>query len=492
VSWAPATDHYTANGNGVEVFEPRFALHAFRYVEIHVDRGLRQVETVTAVEVATSAASTATLHCDQPLLETLFQTADRTLRMGLALGPVAALPARHRQACTADCEAILTGAAACRDVAATFQSWLTGLAAVQQADGRLPRCLPGNGDLAGESGDVEPLLPCLWLLYRCYGDRQLLEQLFPAVQRYLAGIRQRWPALIRGVADGDKPLTEQMLGTAWYCYALSVATRMAGVLGRRADLESYEALAGRVRTAFRARFLTADGLLVGDHQLGYLLALELGLVEGEERATALERLEAQLCSRSFHPDVDLRYGGLLLEVLTLEGRSDLAYQVLLQTTPPGWLHPLTHGATILWDQTRDMAGRLAAAAVAGWLQRFLLGLELDDNLTPDLNAYRRMRIQPRPPSGPAFAAGSPVQQASGHLDTVHGRYECGWRMTGDDFEVKIRVPGNCSARVILPDGSERLVVAGAHEFSVPTQLDGVGPETYADEIPVLHQGAWQH
>jgi alpha-L-rhamnosidase len=484
--WASAVDRYTARGDDVEVFEPRFALHAFRYLEVTLDREPHDLGEITAMEVASPAASAAALRCDHRLLEALFRTADRTLHMGLALGPVSALPAADRFASTADCEAIVAGAVACRDTAAALHTWLTGLAAVQDADGRLPRRLPDTGADSAEPGEAEALLPCLWLVYRCYGDRRLLELLFPSVQRYLAGLRERSPALIGGGGDGARPLRAQMLGTAWYCYALSVATRMAGVLGRLEDLERYEALTAGVRVAFRTRFLTRAGFLVDDDQLGYLLALALGILEGAERSSALERLEDQLRRRGFHLDVDLRHGGLLLEVLTLEGRVDLAYQVLLQTTAPGWLHPLTGDASVLWDEARDLPGRLAGCCVAGWLQRFLLGLEVDGDLTPEHNAYRRMRIQPRPPVGPAFAAGAPVTEASGHLDTVHGRYECGWRITADAFELRIRVPGNCGARVILPDGSERMVVAGAHQFSLPHQHLGAGTPA-ADGIPVLRE-----
>jgi len=181
--------------------------------------------------------------------------------------------------------------------------------------------------------------------------------------------------------------------------------------------------------------------------------------------------------------VDLRHASLLLEVLTLEGRADLAYRVLLQTTSPGWLHPLNAGADVLWDTTAAVPGRLAAAAVAGWLQRFMLGIELDHNLTPELNAYRQVRIQPRPPLGPGFAAGAPVQEAAGHLDTVHGRFESAWRIGAASFELDVRVPGNASALVILPDGSEQLVESGSHHFEMPLDTDAA----QAGDIPVLRE-----
>lgn len=459
VRWSPAVDRYTAAGRGWEVFEPWFALHAFRYLEVESELDLHDFQEVAAVEVEAEVPTTAGFECDHALLQRLFHAATRTLRSGLVLGPVSGLEVIHRAADPADAQAILAGAGATLDVAALY-----------------PDGLP---DLPADEASWEFMLPCLWYLYRCSGNRRLLEQAYPEVRRRLAAVReQQW--LEHGGGD-------EMLAAAWHAYRLNLAMRMAGVLGRLEDLERLDARARQFRDDFRARYVTARGLLVGDHQLGYLLALALGLLGGDERAAALARLESQLRGAGYHPDVDLRHGSLLLEVLTQEGRADLAYRTLLQTTAPGWLEPLQSGADVLWDRRRNQAGRLAAACVAGWLQRFLLGLELDDNLTPDLNAYRRVRVEPRPPLGAAFPAGHPVGRAAGHLDTVHGRYTCEWRIDGEGFHLYLDVPGNCSARVVLPDATETLVVAGRHEFHLPiveTRAEGGHGD---DGIPLLRE-----
>lgn len=486
ICWEAAADRYTCRGDEIETFEPRFALHAFRYVDIEIDREPVDVVGVAAVEIASGVSAAAQFHCDHRLLEEFFAAAARTCRLGLVLGPVTALDPGGRCAAAADLPAVLAGSAASLDVAAEFAAWLRSLGTMLDADGELPARIPGGPVTPDDAGHVESLLPALWFLYRHYGDRRLLEALYPTVQRYLAGLQGRWPEHVRSDAAATDGLRQQMLATAGYAFALSLASRMAGVLGHLADLERYESLGQQVREVFRMRFVSPGGLLLADDQLGYLLALQVGLLDGEERDAAVARLAAQLRADGFHGRVDLRYGGLLLEVLTREGRTDLAYQVMLQTSAPGWLHPLHGGADILWDMRQPRPGRLAAAVVAGWLQRCLLGLELDDDLTPDMNAYRRMRIQPRPPLGESFAAGAPVREASGYLDTVHGRYQSAWRIADDGFHLQVRVPGNCSARVVLPDASEHLIMAGWHEFHIP-HGDSVSQAESDDEVPVLRE-----
>jgi alpha-L-rhamnosidase len=466
IRWESGEDRYTCRGDGEEWFEPTFALHLFRYVELDFDMEPVEIVSLLGVELGAAAPPAAGFECDHTLLEQYFSAAAQTCRWGLLLGPVAGLAPDQRTVAVEDAAALLTGAAACLDVAAGFRSWLASAGADTGA-GATP-------------GATESLLACLWFAYRSYGDRRLLEQTYPVVQAYL---RRRRDAA--AAEPGRVAVPERMLSEAWHAFELSLATRMAGVLGRLSDLEAYDVEADAARREFRERYVSAHGLLVSDDQLGYLLALELGVLDETARAVALERLEAQLRRDGFHGSVDARHGGLLLEVLTLEGRLDLAYQVLLQTTAPGWLHPLHAGAGMLWDTATDVPGRLAAACLAGWLQRFLLGLELDDNLTPELNAYRRMRIQPRPPLGPEFGAGVPVGRAAGYLDTVHGRFECRWTLDDEAFQLTVRVPGNCSARVVLPDGSERLVMAGAHEFTQPLQAEPGG--RHGEESPVLRE-----
>jgi alpha-L-rhamnosidase len=491
--WEEATDQYTASGRGSEAFEPRFALHAFRWIQITSTLEPHQFDEVVALEIAVATAATAEFRCEHRLLERLFDVAGRTVRMGLALGPVAGLPPAARWAAAGDAEAILAGAGASLEVGAVFTDWVATLRDAQTDTGAIPSRLPGpvanrQPDAAADEALAldESLLPVLWHLYRCDGNRRVLEQSYTAVQRHLTARGNDCMALLKN-AEGAGPISRQLHEAIGYCYALSLATRMAGVLGRLADLEHYDALGQRLRMAFRSRFVTRAGLLVADDQLGYLLALELGLFDEAERETAIRQLERQLRATGFRPDVDLRHGALLLEVLTLEGRPDLAYQTLLQTAGASWLGMMDAGASVLWDAARERSGRLAVACIASWLQRFLLGLELDADLTPDLNAYRRMRIQPRPPLGPEFAAGPPIRNASGHLDTVHGRYECAWNISADGFRLRVRVPANCSARIILPDGFENLVVAGEHEFYMPLdQLDvSTAIPVPAVQIPVL-------
>ena len=74
----------------------------------------------------------------------------------------------------------------------------------------------------------------------------------------------------------------------------------------------------------------------------------------------------------------------------------------------------------------------------------------------------------------------PLRWVSVNLDTVNGYYEASWELTDDGFDVRLLVPPGCSARLIMPDGSEHEVGSGAHELSLAFAEPG-------DGIPVLRE-----
>src|SRR5262249_16720389 len=134
------------------------------------------------------------------------------------------------------------------------------------------------------------------------------------------------------------------------------------------------------------------------------------------------------------------------------------------------------GATTIWerwdgwteqrgyqDAAMNSFNHYAYGAVGEWLYGTLAGLELDPDLSPARNAYRRVRIQPRPPR---VEDDLPLRYASATFDSMHGRYEVSWRISHGRFTLHVRIPPNCSAKVMLPNDEAHEIVAGRHEFTV--------------------------
>jgi alpha-L-rhamnosidase len=236
--------------------------------------------------------------------------------------------------------------------------------------------------------------------------------------------------------------------------------------------------------------VTPDGRLVDASQTSLVLALHFGLLERAERKHALDMLVADIKQRNTHIATGMLGTPFLLHVLTAGGQLGLAYELLLQTSSPGWLFPVTQGATTIWerwdgwtneagfaDASMNSFNHCAFGAVGEWLYQTVAGLDLNPDLAPEKNAYRHAHIEPQPPVGKDFPAGPPLRYAEARLDTVHGRFSSRWEITDDLFQLNVCVPTNCTATVVLPDGRSEELCSGDHEFEVRLERDA--------QIPVL-------
>ena len=71
-------------------------------------------------------------------------------------------------------------------------------------------------------------------------------------------------------------------------------------------------------------------------------------------------------------------------------------------------------------------------------------------------------MRPRP------CVGAGITSADTELRSVNGDIRCRWSVAegeGGPFSLAVTVPPNTSARVVLPDGTERSVGSGQYEFS---------------------------
>ena len=137
--------------------------------------------------------------------------------------------------------------------------------------------------------------------------------------------------------------------------------------------------------------------------------------------------------------------------LTLAGRADVAYRLLLQETFPSWLYPVKHGATTIWERwngwTHDEGffnpqmnsfNHYSLGSVGEWLFRHVAGIELD----PDEGGFQRFVLRP-------FVGGA-LEFARARFSSMHGEIVSEWRREGAALHWRVRVPPNTTARVFLP------------------------------------------
>ncbi|MGP3960199.1 family 78 glycoside hydrolase catalytic domain [Nonomuraea sp. 3N208] len=472
---AEATDVYICAGDPVEVYEPAFTVHGFRYVEI---TGYDGPIEVTGRVLQSDTPWTGEFSCSDPLVNRLHENIRWGQRGNFVAVPTDCPQRDERLGWLADAQVFLPTAARGADVAAFFADWMPDVLTGQDAQGGFPDvapkvCLTREG--APGWGDAGVIVP--WTLHRLYGDRRLLQRCLPAMAAWVDGIERHNPDLIWRTRTGrnygdwlqvgaDTP--REVLATAYFAQSATLVAEACRVLGE--PHERYEKLAAAIRQAFDDAFVDAEGRIRGDTQTCYLLALEFGLTDPERAAAHLVR---DLAAHNGHLTTGFLGVALLCPVLTRVGRADLAYRLLHQETFPSWLFSVKHGATTIWERwdgwTPEHGFQSAAmnsfnhyslGAVGDWLYGGVAGI----GQAAGSSGYAGLVVSPHP--------GGKLTWARAVQETARGRVESAWSLTGGVLTLEVLVPPGAAATVHVPTRDRGAIEPSAH-VTVLERRDGV-------------------
>ncbi len=493
-------DVVIAAGEAGEHFEPRHTVHGFQYVRIDGHPGRLTPDDVTGIVVHTDLRRTGWFRCSDARLNRLHEIAEWSFRDNACDIPTDC-PQRERSGWTGDWHLFVETAAFLYDVAGFSVKWLRDLAAEQMEDGLLPNHVPDprrrsaleTADLRwfgmlGSSGwgDACAIVP--WALHRAYGDVGILAEMWPTMVRWLryaANAARTKRHAARAAARPEPAPHEQYLwdggwhwgewhepthetepfwsadqghvGTAYLHHTAALVARIGRLIGRTAELPWLDEHAAGALDAWRAEYLGEDGTVRPDTQASLVRALAFGLVPDDLRARTASRLVELVRAAGNHLSTGFLATPLLLPTLADTGHLDVAYDVLLQDTPPSWLTMVDRGATTVWEAwegidadgvAHDSLNHYSKGAVISFLHRYVAGIRPDD----DAVGYERFRIEPRPGGG--------ITWAEAIHDSPRGRIESSWRITGGTFHLTVTVPSGAIADVHLPDGTSVVSTPG--------------------------------
>ena len=496
-------DEAVSAGRG-ETFEPRHTVHGFRYARLRRESAPLDPASLVMRVVHSDLRRTGSFGCGHEDLNRLHEIADWSFR-GNAVDVPTDCPTRERLAWTGDYQVFISTATRLYDVLGFSRKWLRSVRDDQLPDGRIANFSPDGrrikehlddqfAMMTGSAGWGDAVVAVPWELYESYGDREVLIENWEAMVRWVewalkAARTARHPSRVERSAeplpheqylwdgsfhwgewtepkakasDGTRidpvqsdPVAWFMadkgeVGTAFLYRSTATLARVAHVLDRAADADRYTAAAERIRDAWRTEFLSPDGRTASDTQAGYVRALSLGLVPRALREAAASRLVELIRAAGTHLTTGFLSTGDLLPVLADSGHADLAYELLLQRTPPSWMYMLDHGATTVWEDwegiddtgaAHDSLNHYSKGAVARFLHTHVLGLRQ----TPGAIAWESFEVAPVPhPS---------VPWARGTHESPQGTIGVEWRVTGDRLTITVDVPPASTARIVFPDGT---------------------------------------
>ncbi|KAL6352114.1 hypothetical protein LRP88_14556 [Fusarium phalaenopsidis] len=490
----------------LENWSPHFTYHGFRYVEIEGwtiddDTEPLTLDAISALVMHSDLLRTGHFECSNDSINQLHQNVVWSTRGNMFSIPTDCPQRDERLGWTGDIQVFCPTAAFIFDVNGLLSNWMRDLVTDQMADGGIVPLVVPEVKLPWPSvpqaiwDDVVVILP--WTIYTWYGDKSILEDNYAGMQEYLDKTLRRgpdglWDPSLWQLGDWLDPdasphdpglsRTKGTLVADGYLVCVTrLMCKISRVIERTEDAASYEKQLDTLERVFQAKYMAPSGLLVGDTQTALALTLAFFLHpqdEPEKRQAAARRFAELVRYAQFRVSTGFAGTPQILFALSENGNLQLAYRMLLEEQCPSWLYPVRMGATSIWERWDSMLedgtinpgemtsfNHYALGSVAAWLHVVVGGL------SPLEPGWKHFKVHPRP-------RGDVRSAKIGYLGSC-GQIRCSWELSSQEgaekFRLRLKVPGNSTAEVVLTDGTQINVGSGVYSFESDYVPEGEWP-----------------
>lgn len=487
---ARATDTYILLGdeNG-ESWTPQFTYHGFRYVQVYGLSEKPTAQTITGKVMGSATPAVGTFVCSDTMVNQLYSNIVWTQRSNFIDIPTDCPQRDERMGWTGDAQVYIQSATYNTDIAAFYTKWLVDLNDDQLGDGTYPNYAPAVFYIPkmeyspgwGEAGII-----CPWQLYKSYGDTRIIETFWDNMEAFMqfhidkAGVdflheegsfAHIYPK--GGFSDWlsvGKKTAPELLTSMYFAYCAGLMAEMAQAFHQTDRADYYAGLKQKVSSAIAEHYwdtganrFTCDTLpygngkgyvdgsrgFTGHTQTAYANAIYMGILSGDKLEMAYKNLAGLIEQNGNKLATGFLGIKQLLPSITLAGRGDLAYTLLLNREYPSWGFEIDNGATTIWERWNSYTkengfvegmnsfSHYAFGSVNEWLFNYMAGIR---------NAgvgYDSIRIEP------VFDERIDYVKAGYH--SINGLISSAWARTGSDIILNITLPVNTRAEVVLPE-----------------------------------------
>jgi alpha-L-rhamnosidase len=487
---------YTLSGNSQETYEPRFTFMGFRFVEVEGFPGELTPDNLTGVVVHSDMQVTGTYECSNSLINQLQHNIQWGQKGNFVDVPTDCPQRDERLGWTGDAQSFCRTAAYNMDVSSFFTKWLKDVSADQKQGGEVPDVIPDilnkQGSLSAQPsagwGDVSVIAP--WTMYLVYGDKNFLENQYQSMKAWVEYIRKKagdsyiWKGgskygdwlfyhpPVNNHTEADGYTEHDFIATAFFAYSSSLLAEAAKVLGKTDDEKTYSDLFNKIKSVFINEYVTNAGRVGTNSQTSYVLALKFNLLPDNLRSKAAGFLNDDIKNRDNHLSTGFLGTPYLCHVLSSNGYSETAYDLLLQESYPSWIYPVKMGATTIWerwdgektDSTFEDAGmnsfnHYAYGAIGDWMYRVSAGIETMGA------GYKHIIIQPHPTGKLTYSKAS--------FESSYGTIASGWERKDGKVVVKVKIPANTTATIILPATAQTKVTETGKALTQNTYITDI-------------------
>ena len=461
-------DIYILKGNGIEMWNPRFTFHAFRYVEITGWPGKPTLQDIEGLRMNSDVEQVGNFSCANEMFNTLHDKIQWTFLSNI-FSVQSDCPGREKMGYGADIVATAGAYMHNYNMANFYKKTVQDFANDQQPDGALTEIAPYTGiadrGYGGQSGPLGWQLAFCYLqkkLYEQYGDKRIIEEQYPVFKKQMEFLQKN---AIQGLYHWDigdheaiDPRAEAFSAACFYYHHALLATEFAGILNNKEDSIKYAKLAADLKNNIVKKYLVpGTGRFDNATQGAQLFALGYNL--SSEKEKTMEVLLQEFERHDWHLSTGIFSTMILFNVLRENDKNDLAYTIANQKTYPGWGYMLANDATTLWESwakpESSSYNHPMFGSIDEWFYKSLLGINA---ASP---GYKKIIIKPQP---------AELTWASGSYQSIYGIIKSGWKKDSSGFHLQVSIPINTTAQIWLPVKEDAVITEGGKNISTIAEI----------------------
>ncbi len=399
------TDIYILKGEGQEFFSPRFNYKGFQFVEVVCSKPIELTkESLIGVFMHSDVPRIGEIKSSNSTLNKIWEASNNSYLSNL-FGYPTDCPQREKNGWTGDAHIASETGLFNFDGITIYEKWLDDHRDEQQPNGVLPAIIPTSGwgyQWANGPDWTSTIAIIPWNLYLFYGDSRSLKENYENIKRYVDHITEISPLYLTDWGLGDwvpvksKSPVEFTSSIYYYVDAL-ILSKAANLLKKEGDYEKYVALSNNIKEAINRKYLnTKTGIYGSGFQTELSAALFWGIVPEEFREKVAMNLAKRVIADDEHIDVGLLGTKTILNALSENGFSDLAYKVASKETYPSWGWWIVNGATTLFENWKlgtksdGSLNHIMFGEIGAWYYKALGGIKPD----PDKPGFKNIILEP--------------------------------------------------------------------------------------------------
>ena len=457
---ARCTDRYILKGKGIEIYEPRFTYHGFRYVQITGFPGTPTIDNFRGrvVHSAVSEGWLSSFTCSNSMINRIQKLIYWSQLSNLFGYPMDCPQRDERQGWAGDAHVSAEEAIYNFNMASLYNKWINDLKFDQGEDGGVPDVSPVEpGTRLGDIGSNDPPWDSVynimvWYMYLYYDDKRILEEHYQNIKKYVEHLRTiAEDNIVSKGRYGDWIAPERtpqpLISTGYYYYDTKIVSEVAQILGYNQDAVEYSKLSDEIETAFNKEFFDPVTDKYGNGSAySYVWPLFLGIVPENKKKDVVRNLINHITDTwKGHISTGTLGTKYIFDVLTKNYFLDVAYNMVNKETYPSWGYMLSHDATTLWELWEYRTGdrmnshnHIMLGSMGEWFYKSLAGIQMVSSAP----GFRKAIIKP-------YIVGN-LNYVEANVQTIRGIIYSEWRRNGNELTLNITIPCNCESKIYIP------------------------------------------